>query len=331
MSRPIRVPVVPGSPEWRALRRTGVGASDIPIITGDARFGDVVSLYQDKLGYAAPMVETDFMASGSWLEDLIARWYAAKKGRKVRRLNALLRNRERPWMLATPDRSVPGRGLLEVKVTDQPGDRWGKPGTDAVPDDVLEQVTWQAAVADVEVVDIAVFFTRTRRREVYTVGRDPAVVDELVEYGAGFWQCVETRTPPEPAGRPMRSLLRADEIEADAELTQLTRLALALRAEIAEAAETQEQVDAQIKARLDTVGGARGDGFRIHYRYSADSKRTKWEQVAAEYRRLLSETIPWADQAEALDRIERDLTDIRPGARPLLIKTPKSREITHAA
>jgi hypothetical protein len=32
-----------------------------------------------------------------------------------------------------------------------------------------------------------------------------------------------------------------------------------------------------------------------------------------------------------LDRIERDLTDIRPGVRPLLIKTPKSREITHAA
>lgn len=340
MSRPIRVRVVPGSAEWRELRRSGVGASDIPVITGDSRFGDVVTLYQEKLGYTADPVETDFMASGNWLEDLIARWYAEREGRKVRRPNALLRSRERPWMIATPDRAVAGYGLLEVKVTDHPGDRWGTPGTDQVPDDVREQTTWQAAVADVEVVDVAVFFTRTRRREVYTVGRDPALVDELIEYGAGFWHSVETRTPPEPTGRAVRALLRADEVEADEQLTAYVARYLAARDDLEAMEAEAEEAKRLIRDRLDEVGGARGDGFRIHYR-PHEVRRTAWEKVAREYDRIIDlfnearagnpEVTPEMldDAIKRWGQIETDLTRVD-HSRPLLIKQPKESR-THAA
>lgn len=331
MSRPIRVPTVPGSDHWRALRRTGVGASDVPIITGDSRFGDVASLYAEKLGYAADPVETDFMASGHWLEDLIARWWAKETGHPVRRLNALLRNRERPWMIATPDRSVPGVGLLEVKVTDHPGDRWGTPGTDQIPDDVLEQVQWQAAVADVETVDIAVFFTRTRRRERYTVGRDAVLIEELTDYGAAFWRCVETRTPPEPAGRAVRALLRDDEVEADAELTTLVQGARVIRDDLVRAEKSKDEIDALIKARLDRVGGARGDGFRVHYRPNADGTRTDWEAVARAYRAAMLAALDdpemVAEETESLDQIGRDLTQVVPGARPLRLTFAKTKEV----
>jgi putative phage-type endonuclease len=343
---PLRIPVVPGSPEWRALRRTGVGASEIPIITGDSRFGDLASLYQDKLGYAADLVESPSMEAGHWLEDIVARWYAEKTGHKVRRLNALLRNRERPWMIATPDRVQPGRGLLEVKVTDAPGERWGRPGTDEVPDDVREQVQWQAAVAGVEVVDVAVFFTRTRRRERYTVGRDQTLIDELIEYGAAFWHSVQTRTPPEPVGRSPRALLRGDEIEADDELAAMVDLSLSLRAVVANAEADQKQVDDAIRTRLDAVGGARGEGFRVHYRPQKDREVVAWQKVAHEYDRIIAliskhrrgnADIGPEQIDEALDRwrsgrIETDLTSIRPGPRPLVITTPRaSKEITSAA
>jgi putative phage-type endonuclease len=327
--RPIRIPTVPGSPEWRALRRTGIGASDIAVITGDSRWGSISSLYQDKLGYAADPLVNPSMEAGQWLEDLIARWYAEKTGHRIRRINALLRSRAQDWMIATPDREVRGgrAGLLEVKVTDQPGERWGEPGSDQVPDDVREQVTWQAAVADVEVVDIAVFFTRSRRRELYTVGRDPALVSELIDYGAAFWRSVQTRTPPEPVNRPVRHLLREDEIEADAELTALVESSLALRAELAAVESDQKQVDDQIRALLDQVGGARGPGFRIHYRPNADAHPVAWEKVAVAYRDLLIEA-GWP--LDEIARVERELTETKRGARPLLIKPNKETSVVAA-
>lgn len=331
MSRPIRVPTIPGSAEWRALRRTGVGASDLPIIVGDSPFSDPVTLFQEKLGYTADPIENASMEAGHWLEDLIARWYAETEHRKVRRVNALLRKREEPWMIATPDREVAGKRLLEVKVTDHPGAEWGTPGTDQVPDRVIEQVQWQAEVADVDVVDVAVFFTRTRRREVYTVGRDPAIVSELVAYGAEFWRCVQERTPPVPRGVGLRTLLRADEIEADAELTAYVRRYLAAKADIEAMEAERDAAKALIADRLDAVGGARGDDFRIHYRPRADSAVVAWQKVAAAYRDEIEskfetgEGIP-REVTERLDRVVAELTSVRSGGRPLLINPVRAEQ-----
>ena len=338
MGRPERTRLVAGSPEWHAWRRTGVGSSDIAVITGDAPWRDasVVSLYQEKLNYTPARVQNASMEAGQWLEDLIARWYAKREDRRVRRLGYGLRSRSHPFAIASPDREVPGRGLLEVKIADHPGDDWGEPGGAQIPDHYLEQVQWQAHVADVDVVDVAVFFTRTRRREVYTVERDPTIVEELLEYGAGFWRCVEQRTPPEPLERSLRLPLREDEIEADDAITELVGLHDALAAEKDEADVALEAVRKELRAKLADVGGARGDGFRIAYRYNRDSTVTNWEAVAGAYRNCLELIASTAVDAakgrgliEDLDQVVADLTSIKPGARPLVVRRPK--ENTRAA
>ena len=336
VARAISVPLVQGSPEWHAWRRTGVGSSDIPVITGDAPWGDPVTLYQEKLGYAAAPVVSAHMEAGHWLEDLIARWYAKETGRRVRRVNRGLRSREHAFAIASPDREVPRRGLLEVKVADHPGDSWGRPGTDEIPDHYFEQTTWQAIVADVEVVDVAVFFTRTRRREIYTVGRDREVEQELLEYGADFWRCVEQRTPPEPVARSLRLPLKADEIEADDEIVELVQMLESAQRALDLEKDAVEQFKGQLRDRLADVGGARGDGFRIHYRPNADSTVTNWEAVARAYREAIEHELALVandDMSETalptedgwLDRVVADLTSTKPGARPLIVRRQKEK------
>ena len=328
-----RLPVTPGSKQWLEARRQGLGASEIAIVTGDSPWGDIASLYADKLGYAADLIESPAMSTGRRLEDVIARWYSDDTGRKVRRINALYRNRERPWMLATPDRQALDSRLVELKSTSVTAG-WGPDGSDQVPDHYLEQAQWQAAVTGAQVVDLAVFFFTTRRLQVHPIRRDQGLIDELIEYGAAFWRCVETRTPPDPVGRSPRALLRADEIEADAELTTLVTAALAIREDVALAERRQQDIDDAIRARLDAVGGARGDGFRIHYRPQKDRETVAWQKVAAAYRQHIEEEwgAAWPDElTELLDRIQRDLTSTRQGPRPLLITTPgSSKESTRA-
>ena len=332
MARPARTPLVPGSPEWHAWRRTGVGSSDIPIITGDApwRDADVVSLYQEKLGYTPARVASASMEAGQWLEDIIARWWADKTSRKVRRINAGLRSRDMSWAIASPDRAVAGGGLLEVKIADHPGDAWGKPESDQIPDHYFEQVQWQAFVADVEVVDVAVFFTRSRQRVPYRVGRDMGVIDELLEYGAAFWRCVQERTAPQPPTARVNLPLREDEIEADEELELLTVQLIEAEQDLAGRQSVVDELKSAIRERLSDVGGARGPGFRIHYRPQADRTITNWQAAAQAYRDLIEEYGLDVDFAtfqrvlpKGLDGVLADLTSTKPGARPLLVKRTK--------
>lgn len=338
-----RTPLVQGSPEWHEWRRTGVGSSDIPVITGDAHYGDVATLYQEKLGYTATRVETDFMAAGKRLEKVIAGWYQEDTGHPVRTVNFGLRDRERRFMIASLDREatiVGKRRPLEIKTAAAPGDEWGKTSldnpSDVIPDRYLEQVQWQAAVSGADVVDLAVFFFSTRRWEPYRIGRDQGVIDELVEYGAAFWRCVETRTAPEPVEHRLRLPLRADEIEADEALIELVELHDELHAEKDAAEASLAEVKAELRQKLDDVGGVRGPGFRVHYRHNADSTVTNWEAVAGAYRtrlELVASTLvaPSSrdDVVADLDDILADLTSLKPGARPLVVR--RQKEKTRAA
>ena len=332
MTRPIFHPVEHNTPEWLALRRTGVGASEIPIITGDAPWGDVRTVYQDKLGYAADSIANRAMQAGQRFEAAILRWYSDDFGLRAQRVHGVFRHPEEPIVLASLDGMTARRPrrVVEVKVANSPDDGWGLEGTDQVPDHYREQVEWEMLAAGVELADVAVYFMRQRRLARYTVARDRDLGDQLLGYGIDFWQHVEARTPPQPPARHRSSLiaLRADEIEPTPELVELAARYAEASVAATEADDALAIVKGELRMTLADVGGTRGllpDGraFSVVYRPNRDGTEVAWQLLANELReRLVDAGVP----TEELDQLVAAYTSTKPGARPLRVTVTRERK-----
>lgn len=309
------------TPEWRRRRQVGLGSSDAAVIAGVAPWGDIRTLFAEKVGWAAPVIETRPMAWGKHLEPAIAAAYADETGRKLRRVNRLLQHRELPWMLASLDRVVVGeQRIVEIKTARYANEQWGQAGTDEVPDHYRLQVLHQLGVTGYDVADIVVLFAGSDLR-IYTVARDEALLADLVALEQAFWSAVETKSLPadltDLGPRPVP--LREGEVDATAIPAPIALLAY----RVAELRKSQKGVEslkevaeAELKAAIDEFTAIRGDGFRISYRQQGDRQHVGWEEIAAGYRARLEEM--GATPAE-LDTLRDLFTTTRRGNRPLLI------------
>lgn len=321
MTAAIALPERQQTPEWRKRRSIGLGSSDAPVIAGVAPWGDIRTLFAEKVGWAAPIIETRPMAWGKWLEPAIAAAYSEQEGRKVRRVNRLLRHRTLPWMLASLDRVVVGEPrLVEIKTARYADERWGAAGTDEIPDHVRIQVEHQMAVTGYEIADVVVLFAGSDLR-VYTVESDLEVRTDLQSLEQAFWNAVQAKSLPADLADlgPRPVPLREGEVDA-AEIPAPIALLAHRVAEARHAAKgidaVKEMAEAELKAAIDEFTAIRGEGFRITYRQQGDRQQIGWEQVAAGYRTRLEEM--GADVAE-LDTLRDLFTTTRRGNRPLLI------------
>jgi putative phage-type endonuclease len=325
----IALPERQQTPEWRKRREGGIGSSDAPIIAGVAPWGDIRTLFAEKVGWAAPTIETRPMSWGKHLEPAIAAAYADETGRALRRVNRLLQHREHPWMLASLDRVVVGeRRLVEIKTARFASEQWGSAGSDEVPDHYRLQVLHQLSVTGYEVADIVVLFAGSDLR-IYTVPRDEALLADLVALESAFWSAVQAKSLPAdlanlgPRPVPLREgEVAAEDIGEPLRLTALAHRVAELRQNSKGVELLKEQAEDELKAAIDEYTAIRGDGFRITYRQQADRQQTGWEQVAAGYRTRLEELGADFGELETL----RDLfTTNRRGNRPLLITLDKEK------
>lgn len=323
MTAAIALPERQQTPEWRKRRSIGLGSSDAAVIAGVAPWGDIRTLFAEKVGWAAPIIETRPMAWGKHLEPAIAAAYAEETGRKLRRVNRLLRHRELDWMLASLDRVVVGeRRLVEIKTARFASEQWGQAGTDEVPDHYRLQVMHQLGVTGYDVADVVVLFAGSDLR-IYTIPRDNTLLADLVGLEQAFWNAVQARSLPadltDAAPRPVP--LREGEVAASeipAPIGLLANRVTGLRRDLKVVEVVKEQAEAELRAAIDEFTAIRGDGFRITYRQQGDRQQVGWEQVAAGYRTRLEEM--GADVAE-LDTLRELFTTTRRGNRPLLIQT----------
>lgn len=238
--------------DFIARRRQGLGGSDIAAIIGLSPWRTPRDIYLDKKGLAEPEPETDAQYWGTTLEDIVAREYSKRTGRKIERCNVLFRHPEHPHLLGNLDRVVfddPGKRpvvngklitsrILECKTASQyaSGD-WGEPGTDQIPEYYKAQVQWYMGITGAQVCDVAVLIGN-RDFRIYTVDRDDAVIAYLFAEGVKFWkEYIETDTMP-PA-------VTLADIEAVHHGTHKAR-AFASQ-EIAQKVERYKEIDQQIK------------------------------------------------------------------------------------
>jgi putative phage-type endonuclease len=103
--------------EWLQARTHGIGGSDAGVILGVNKWKTPFELWLEKTGQVDPESSTNEAAYfGTLLEDLVAKEFELRAGKKVRRRNAILKHPEHDFIRANIDRLVVGeKAVLECK------------------------------------------------------------------------------------------------------------------------------------------------------------------------------------------------------------------------
>ena len=181
--------------EWLELRRRGIGGSDAAAILGLNPWKTPMDVWLEKTGEFTEdeSQDNEKMYWGNVLEDVVAREFMARTGLKVRRRNAILKHKDRPFMIANVDRLVIGhKAGLECKTAGQySAEDWEM----GLPDYYMPQVQHYMAVTGYKTWYVAVLIGGQEFKYL-KINRDDYFIRDLIQAEVEFWRLVETRTPP---------------------------------------------------------------------------------------------------------------------------------------
>lgn len=187
----------PNTPDWYALRRTGIGSSDVSPILGYSRYRSAAHVWAEKRGELGPDESGEAGRWGHLLEDIVARETAEQHGWTVAAAPTL-RHAEHPHRLANLDRFVLGclgdGGVCALEVKTRSAYVAGSWRED-VPDDVLAQVQWQLLVTGLPHAHVACLVGGQRLVE-HLVFPEPTVMAYVAAEADTVWQAVQTGVRP---------------------------------------------------------------------------------------------------------------------------------------
>lgn len=285
--------------EWLARRRQGIGGSDAAAILGVSPWASAFDVWLEKTGEysGGPDPDSEVMYWGTVLEDLVAREFSRRTGKKVRKRNAILCHPEHEWMLANVDRLVVGEEAgLECKTTSAYNQsQWD----DKIPPGYYAQVQHYMAVTGFDTWYLAVLIGGQKYKD-FVVGRDPEYIENLIQAEMEFWRKVERGEPPEMDGSAACSQVLARLYpEAKEDEQELSPEAFSLVSQYEEAQE--EEKAAQI--RKDEAANKLKELLQEHERGRIYDRVVSWSNVIT--RRLDTKTF----QSEEPDLYERYLRE----------------------
>lgn len=184
--------------DQKEQRLSYITGSDCPTIMGINPWGDIISLWRQKLRLevAEDISWKPVIKAGNYLEPVVAQWFSDDTG-KLCEVDAELKiHKSIPFMAGNIDRKITGENaILECKTTSR-DNNWGSDGDNSIPDYYLCQVAHYAAVCDVERVYVAVLIRGADFRW-YTYERNQKLEDLIIKKEKEFWGCIKTETPPE--------------------------------------------------------------------------------------------------------------------------------------
>lgn len=204
--------------KWLPEKKKGIGASEIAAVLGINRWKSAIQLYAEKIGEVEPpdLSKNEFVEWGKRLEPAIIQGYKKRSGRPAIHFGLLIRSKEHPWALATPDGitgengeiSVMGdsKWPLEVKNTSAfKAEDW----EEGCPEYYLYQLQHQMLVTGKPKATIACLLGGNKL--VWTdVYRDETLIKKIIYQGSKFWQMVQDRIPPAPDGSDSAKRALAD-------------------------------------------------------------------------------------------------------------------------
>jgi len=178
-----------GTPEWLALRKTKITATDAAVILGASHWKTRFQLYNEKISEENNTFKNDAMQRGLDLEPIARDLFEIKTGLKVSPKVVI-----NDWAMASLDGiSDCGNHIVEIKC---PGSKdhaialLGK-----VPDHYYPQLQHQMYVCDVE---SAYYFSFDGADGVVVeVLRNEEYIQKMIIEEKKFYQCLINKTPPE--------------------------------------------------------------------------------------------------------------------------------------
>ena len=188
----------PGSPEWHAARRNGVGGSEIAAVMGLSPYESRFSLWHRKQGLAGPVEESGPMYWGKLHEPTICAEFAKRHPEWSVDLAPTFASLERPEQIVNPDRLLRGPNgeleLLEAK-TSRDDEGWGEEGTDTIPVWYRAQCLWYLDALQACRCHVAVLIAGADYRE-YVVEYDQADALAMRTAAAEFMRTVREGQRP---------------------------------------------------------------------------------------------------------------------------------------
>ena len=289
-----------GREAWLKIRAQGIGSSDAAVAVGLSPYKSPLSLWLEKTNRmpAADLSEKEAVIWGTVLEPVLAKVYAARTGRRVRRVNAVLQHPDHPFMLANLDREVVGKadcGILEIKTA---GYHSAPQWEDGIPIAYQCQVLHQLAVTGHAWADVAVLIGGQDFR-IYRIERDDDKIADLIERESQFWACVQDNQQPEPdgsddAGKALLSLFPADngqtlDLSESPEYNQLFAELLDLREQKEVTERKESEIKQRIQVALGTCTAALFQQGKVTWRKAKDRLVADVDKISQEHPELIQQ------------------------------------------
>ena len=271
--------------EWLQTRRTGIGGSDAGAILGVNPYRGAYTVWADKMGRLPADEDTEAMRQGRDLEDYVARRWAERTGKHVRRENKMLRSVAHPFMLANIDRRVDGeKAGLECKTSKDI--RLGRYRNGEFPIEYYAQCLHYLAVTGWDRWYLAVLVYGTDLL-TFTIERAEVAEDmeALIRAERGFWENnVTQRVAPVPDGltSTTKALLAvhpvAEEgavIEATPEADRLLGELIEVKQQIGAFEQRKDELSNRIKEIMGEAEYLNGTTGRAAWRNQTKSSLSK--------------------------------------------------------
>jgi len=286
--------------EQYSKRQNSVGGSDVPAILGLSPFKSSSDIYLAKT-VGVQQSTSSAIEAGHQLESAVIEWgmerlkiedmkWSSANVRRTKTLNctkggSVPAHANMDFMFIAPEI---GRCGLEAKTTSYRYG-WGEEYTDEIPEHVLLQCLWQAEVADLNMVHVAVLIAdRGFHFKMYEV--DPAQYEEereqMINAVGNFWNNhVMEEKPPEdtlPSVETLKKVIRTPNKSTNIEENDV-KLWLEAKDKVSEAQKEEKLLREKVlNTMVDAEEGQCSLGTLTYYEYD----RKGYEVAPTKYRQI---------------------------------------------
>ncbi|MBO3326445.1 YqaJ viral recombinase family protein [Clostridium perfringens] len=287
--------------EWLRERQKGIGGSDVGAIMGVSQYKTAFNIYLEK---TEPIIELEKQSEaaywGDQFEEVVAKEFERRTGKKVRRDRRHFQNKDYPFMVANIDRRVVGEdAILECKTANQYlAKEWE---SEEVPPSYLLQVQHYLAVTGASKGYIAVLIGG--QKFIWKeIERDEELINIIIEAEKEFWKMVQDKTPPALDGssaaekwvnEKYKNVNEGETINLDSSWRELLNQRQELKEYRDDVDKQIKEIENQLKQNIKNAEYANAPGYNISYK-SVSQKRLDSSKLKAllkdEYADYLKET-----------------------------------------